>query len=347
MDLQPNDPLRQPLSSKKWGSGLLIIAGLLGLAALYFAVISAFNSRSTTPDPTATATATKTPFVFTPRQPTATPQPGTDVPATQDPLSTPLQSTANLALVRFIHGEVFQSVDGNSIPLRLKDGLSSPSSLTANADSGVFIELTDARNSASFLYLFSASALNLEFDAAFSPQLIDGRLYLQSGLEEAAIHFPTPSQHIAVAILEGRTELGDPSRMLVETLGDDLWIWCLHGSCYLQNEHGDRTPLPVMTKSLYHAATGTIESPLPITPEELWAWQVACAYRCLTGFATQPVPTATITPTVLYTATSTPRLISTFDPTSTRPPTATPLPTATIDPYPPPPTNTPRPFPYP
>ncbi len=274
---------------------------------------------------------------------------GTEVVTTEEVHSIPIKSTGNLAYVSFIDGRVFKSVEGSSILLRLRDGLSSPTSLTSNPDSGVFIELTDASDSASFLYLFFESTMNLVYDTAFSPQLLNGRLYLQTGLDEAAIHFP--NHHNAVAILAGSTDIENANRMLVETLATDIWIWCLSGNCSVENEHGDSIFLLPMTKSLYHSETGDVEDAFPITTEELWAWQAACAYRCLTGFSTLQIPTptstTTATPTTLRTANPTKVPTVTIDPTSTRPPAPTATPTKTLDPYPPPPTSTSQPYPYP
>ena len=332
-------PKENPPRPKKWRGCLLLVGGLLALAAVYFTIIYAYNTRSATPDTVVQATETTARILLATLNNPPTKQATAEVLPTEEVVSTPLEPTGDMAVVRFIDGEVFKSVDGSSVPLVLKEGLLSPTSLTANPGSGVYIEYADASDSLSFLYLFFDSTMNLVYDTAFNPDLLSGRLYLQSGLEEAAIHFPEQSN--ALAILKGRGETDDPSRMLVEIIGNDIWIWCLHGSCYLQNERGDSTPLPVMTKSLYHAATDTLELALPITVEELWGWQVACAYRCLTGFATRPVPTATITPTGLATPTLKP--FSTFDPTSTRLP---PTPTPTFDPYPPP-GPTPLPYPYP
>lgn len=329
-------PQEAPPSPKKGRGCILLVAGLIILAVIYFVVINAYNKR---PAPVTEVTETRARIILSTPRKSQTEQPTAEVIATEEVVSTPLEPTGDLTIVRFIDGDVFKNVDGSAIPLVLKEGLLSPTNLSSNRDSGVYLEYSDASDSLSFLYLFFDSTADLVYDAAFNPQLLSGRLYLQSGLEEAAIHFPELNN--TVAILKGRGETDDPSRMIVEIIGNDIWIWCLHGSCYVQNEQGDSTPLPEMTKSLYHATTGALELALPITPEELWAWQVSCAYRCLTGFATQPLPTPTITPTGLTTPTRRPA--STLDPTSTRLP---PTPTPTYDPYPPP-GPTPLPYPYP
>lgn len=351
LTLTPQDspPEKAPPRPDNRKSCLLPVAGLIGLAALFFTFMILYNHWSSPSDQAAegTGTTTRAPGLIVTLRSTRTPPPGTEVVTTEEVHSIPIRSTGNLSYVSFIDGRVFKSVEGSSVLLRLRDGLRSPTSLTSNPDSGVFIELADASDSDSFLYLFFESTMNLVYDTAFSPQLLNGRLYLQTGLDEAAIHFP--NHHNAVAILAGSTDIENANRMLVETVATDIWIWCLSGNCSVENEHGDSIFLLPMTKSLYHSETGDLEDALPITTEELWAWQVACAYRCLTGFATLPIPTptTTATPTTLLTATPTKALTATINPTSTRLPAPTATPTKTLDPYPPPPTSTPQPYPYP
>jgi hypothetical protein len=351
LTLTPQDspPEKAPPTSENWKSCLLPVAGLVGLAVVFFAFMILYNHWSTPNDQATegTGTTTQAPVFFaTPRSSLTLPL-ASEVVATEDAHNIPLKSSGILAYVSFIDGEVFQSVDGSAIPLSLNDSLSSPTSLASNPDSGVYIELTDSSDSASFLYLFFESTMNLVYDTAFRPQLPDGRLYLQTGLDEAAIHFP--GHHNTIAILAGSADIENPNRMLVETLEADIWIWCLSGDCTVENEQGDQTTLPTMTKSLYHPETGDIEDAIPITTEELWAWQAACAYRCLTGFAVFPTPTitTTATPTIYHTAIPTKAPTATIDPTSTRPPPPTATPTATEDPYPAPPTPTQGVYPRP
>ncbi len=351
LTLTPQDspPEKVPSRPDNWKSCLLPVAGLIGLAAVFFTFMILYNHWSSPSDQSVegTGTTTRAPGLIVTLRPTLTLSLGTEVVTTEDVNSIPIRSTGSLSYVNFIDGRVFKSVEGSFVLLRLRDGLRSPTSLTSNPDSGVFIELADASDSASFLYLFFESTMNLVYDTAFSPQLPDGRLYLQTGLEEAVIHFP--NHHNAIAILAGSTDIENANRMLVETVATDIWIWCLSGICSVENEHGDSIFLLPMTKSLFHSETGDVEDAFTITTEELWAWQVACAYRCLTGFATLPIPTptTTATPTTLLTAIPTKVPTATINPTSTRLPAPPATPTNTIDPYPPPPTSTPQPYPYP
>lgn len=346
---QDSPPEKKQSNPGNWKSCLLPVAGLAGLAAVYIAFMILYNHWSTPNDqaPEGTGTMTRTPgFFITPRSTLTLPL-ASEVVTPEDAHSLPSKLTGKLAYVSFIDGEVFKSVDGSSIQLRLRDALISPTSLTSNPDSGVYIELTDSSESLSFLYLFFESTMDLVYDTAFRPQLPEGRLYLQTGLEEAAIRFP--NHHNTIAILAGSADIDSPNRMLVETLGADIWIWCLSGDCALENESGERTSLPPMTKSLFHPESGELEDAVPITTEELWAWQAACAYRCLTGFAVFPTPTITptATPTTYHTAIPTKAPTATIDPTSTRPPPPTATPTATQDPYPAPPTPTQGVYPRP
>jgi len=353
LTLTPQDspPEKVPPRPDSWKSCLPPVAGLIGLAALFFTFMIIYNRWSSPSDQAAegTGTTTRAPGLIVTLRSTPTLPPGTEVVTTEEVHSIPIRSTGNLSYVSFIDGRVFKSVEGSSVLLRLRDSLRSPTSLTSNPDSGVFIEFTDASDSASFLYLFFESTMNLVYDTAFSPQLHNGRLYLQTGLDEAAIYFP--NHHNAIAILAGSTDIENANRMLVETVATDIWIWCLSGICSVENEHGDSIFLLPMTKSLFHSETGDVEDAFAITTEELWALQVACAYRCLTGFAALPIPTPTpttsATPTPLRTAILTKAPTATIDPTSTRPPAPTATPTKTLDPYPPPPTSTPHTYPSP
>lgn len=351
LTLTPQDspPEKAPPRPDNWKSCLLPVAGLIGLAVVFFAFMILYNHWSSPSDQAAedAGTPTRNPSFLATIRPSSTIPHGTEMATPDEADIIPSRSTGNLAYVSFIDGRVFKSVEGSSVLLRLRDGLRSPTSLTSNPDSGVFIELADASDSASLLYLFFESTMNLVYDTAFSPQLHNGRLYLQTGLDEAAIHFP--NHHNAIAILAGSTDIENANRMLVETVGTDIWIWCLSGICSVENEHGDSIFLLPMTKSLFHSETGDVEDAFPITTEELWAWQVACAYRCLIGFATPPLATRTITatPTIPGTAAPTQAQIPTSNPTATRLPPPTATPTKTLDPYPPPPTSTPQPYPYP
>ncbi len=328
---QDSPPENVPPYSVNWKSRLLPLGGLVGLAAVFFFFMIPNNHRSTAKEQVTESTSTTPGFFVTPRSSLTLPL-ASEAVTTEEAYSIPLKSSGNLAYVSFIDGEVFQSINGNAILLNLNDSLGSPSSLSSNPDSGAYIELPDSNESASFLYLFFESTMDLVYDTAFHPQLPDGRLYLQTGLEEAAIHFP--NHHNTVAILAGSTDIENPNRMLVEILDADIWIWCLSGNCAVENEQGEQTTLPPMTKGLYHPETGDIEGAIPITTEELWAWQAACAYRCLTGFAVFPIPTITTTaaPTIFHTAIPPMTTIDHTPTTPTTTPTATPTATTTTTP---------------
>jgi hypothetical protein len=319
--------------SKNWKGCVLPVGGILGLAIIYFVIIMLNNKGLSANDQSAEDIQTATMTVDWMATADVT-------PTLEEVQSTPSEQTDGMVFVRFIQGDVFKLSNGSLVRLNRQEGLSSPTNLTSNPNSGIYLEFNDARDSASYLYLFFESDMTLGYAAAFNPQLSAGRLYLQSGLEEAAIHFPNHNH--AMAILAGSADMDNPNRMLVEIAGTDIWLWCLSGDCTLENEEGGRTWLPPMTKSLYQSATGNLGKAIPITSDELWAWQVACNYSCLTGFATRPTPAPTITATPTITQTGLPALSpsATIDPTSTRipPPTATPTITPFV--YPPP-------FPYP
>jgi hypothetical protein len=330
-------PEKDPPRSENWKGCVLPVGGILGLAIIYFVIIMLNNKGLTANDQSAEGiqTATMTVDWMATADASLTLPPGNEILSTEE-ARTPGEQTDGMAFVRFIQGDVFRLSNGSLVRLSRQDSLSSSTNLTSNPNSGATLEFNDSSDSTSYLYLFFESNMTLIYDAAFNPQLSDGRLYLQTGLEEAAIHFPNHNH--AMAILAGSADMDNPNRMLVEIVGTNIWLWCLSGDCTLENDEGGRTWLPPMTKSLYQSATSNLGDAIPITSDELWAWQVACSYSCLTGFATRPTPAPTITATPTITQTGLPALSpsATIDPTSTRipPPTATPTITPVV--YPPP-----------
>jgi len=246
------------------------------------------------------------------------------------------------AQVAGLRGQVNYDDGGDLVGLFLHQEIAPGAALNSGADGGAFIEFGDPGGSRSYAYLFDNSLVSMDFDVILKPQLLAGNFYIQPGSGKAEVHLPNHMN--AVAYVEDAVD-GSSGRMLVQTDGANIWIWCLEGLCRLENEQGVSNRISADTKRLYHTITDAYDPEVPITYDELWAWQVACDLSCLADFVTPPTATPTLTPTFKPMATDTPEPSGGgHQPAST----STPIATVTNTPWiptntPPIPTTTPSP----
>ena len=135
------------------------------------------------------------------------------------------------------------------------------------------------------IYLLENTRAQIIFSEKITPILEQGAIFVQptSG-NVAEVHFSKWPKMVA-------TVTG--SQMIVEIIGDDIWIYCFEGKCRLDpGGSDDELKIDVGSKRVYRTQLDAADAPIVMLYTELWTWNVKCNY-CMTQIST-PTPTPTL-----------------------------------------------------
>jgi hypothetical protein len=173
-------------------------------------------------------------------------------------------------------------VRGSGGNVKLAQYLDPGAKIFASSNGGRIV-VGEQDNKAGVMYWFGDSTGKVNFDINHMlPVLESGALYIQPGNSRAEVHFA--QQPNIIASVEG-------SRMVVELIGNDIWVYCFEGKCRLDTGAGsDELKIEIGSKRLYRTVLGKAENPIEMTYAEMWNWNVRCNF-CMGGVQIIPTPT--------------------------------------------------------
>lgn len=163
-----------------------------------------------------------------------------------------------------------------------------PNTQIVAGGNGVLIRTGEQGGYTGAMYWFGGSAGMVNFDIDhMAPSLASGALYVNPGHNKTEVLF---AQWVDLrATVEG-------SRMIVEIVGSDIWIYCFEGDCLLDPGSGrDLLKIQPGYKRMYSPNSGQASAPEEMTYDEKWTWNVKCNY-CMLGWNGLPTPTPTAVP---------------------------------------------------
>ncbi len=199
-----------------------------------------------------------------------------------------------------------------------------PTAPILSSDDGVKIVVGETGNKVGVMFWFADSVGKVDFDADhMKPVLESGALFIQPGRNKAEVYFLIGPE---IASVEG-------SRMIVQLVGNDIWVYCFEGKCRLDpGGSADELKIEVGYKRVYRTYLSRPEDAIAMTNDEMWDWDRKC-HSCLFGVIP---PTPTATPTQIKGVDVTPSPVKATDrPEKTKKPAVpTPSPTVNVTPTP-------------
>jgi hypothetical protein len=249
-------------------TGLIALGGVMALAVIAILVI---NLSRTSARMNKLA-----------NQPTSTP-----VFITSTPLPTLIPISIGQAIV--------DRVSGTGANVAVGQYINTGASVTSG-NGLVRIRVGEITGRDGFLYLFPDSSAMVNFSDQMKPQLISGALYIQPGSSLATVDLG--------AFLSGLTASVSGSRMVVQVVGDEIWIFCFEGKCLLEPIDSNPLRIPEGSKMVFRISSKQADDPEKMSYSEQMKWNQECEYLCMGDFLPTPTPILyTKTPDILVTPT--------------------------------------------
>ena len=165
--------------------------------------------------------------------------------------------------------------------------IKSGDTLFSGEDWGIKIVIGEGLQGNDIIYLIKQSAAQINFSHLnIAPMLQNGAIYVQP-VKGGTASVNTQWTGV-IASVTG-------SRMIVEQIGNEIWVFCFEGICRLDYGN-DGFKIPVGSKQSYNAVTGAKGSLSQMQYDEKWDWNIKCNH-CMDEIIPAPTPTPTPTPT--------------------------------------------------
>jgi predicted Ser/Thr protein kinase len=131
-----------------------------------------------------------------------------------------------------------------------------------SGSSGIQISIGGQTNGLSVLYLFPNTVADIVYDIKLAPVLENGSLYIEPEDGTGEVYFSTWND--LVASVSG-------SRMIVEIIGNNVWIYCFEGICRLDHGSDSKQTSPGY-KQVYHTDISKWDDQKLMDDAELSNW---------------------------------------------------------------------------